>query len=91
MIVDYDKKTFKINNKEFDIIIDSDQKIQLKNPSSVEWEQLSYDRFDVYIEEDYYADNTQELNEFFNLFEPRYEYKYPSAARTNSSSNYNTN
>ncbi len=37
------------------------------------WVQLFYERFDVYIEENYYNNNTPEIDEFFNKFEPRYE------------------
>ena len=35
---------------------------------------LAYDRFDVYIPEDYYNANTPSIDNFFDLFEPRFDY-----------------
>ncbi|MFN2189744.1 MAG: hypothetical protein ACK2T3_13350, partial [Candidatus Promineifilaceae bacterium] len=35
---------------------------------------LAYDRFDVYVPEDYYNANTPSIDSFFDLFEPRFDY-----------------
>ena len=37
-----------------------------------EWAYLEYDRFDLYVEEAYYASNTPAIDEFFDLFESRF-------------------
>jgi len=49
--------------------------IQQPTASSAEaWVHLEeYKKFDVYIEENYYWANTPEIDEFFDLFEPRFE------------------
>ena len=76
-----------INGEEIDMIIDypdgCDERLpflkrilqSLAERGTNSWVNLSYDRFDVYIEEDFY--NSQPANtfeDFFDLFEPRYEY-----------------
>jgi len=85
MKVDYDKKIITIDNREIPFIIDpvigtdgkpitSTKAPPQKSATSAEgWHQLSYDRFDVYIEDNYYNANTAALNDFFDKFEPRYE------------------
>lgn len=69
--VDYDKGVLIVQGKEIPIIVDGDVKIV--SPATKSWVYLPYDRFDIYIEENYYSNNTDELNLFFDRFELRYE------------------
>ncbi len=69
--VDYDKGVLIIQGREIPIIVDGD--VEITDPRTKDWVNLSYDRFEVYIEPGFYADNTDELNLYFDRFEPRYE------------------
>jgi hypothetical protein len=75
--VDYDKGVLIAQGREIPIIIDDfgekDTEFKITDPSTKDWVNLSYDRFEVHIEPGYYANNTDELNLFFDRFEPRYE------------------
>jgi len=71
--VDYDKGVLIVQGREIPIIVDGDAKIT--DPRTKDWVDLSdnYDRFNLYIESNYYANNTDELNLLFDRFEPRFE------------------
>ncbi len=79
MAVNYDKQTFTVDGREMpfivDEIVDGDGNI-VETPdlkSATSWVHLPYNRFDVYIDQDYYNANTPEINDFFDDFESRYE------------------
>jgi hypothetical protein len=69
--VDYDKGVLIAQGREIPIIVDGDFKIT--DPSTKGWVNLSYDRFEVHIDEDFYSGKEAEFNLFFDRFEPRYE------------------
>ena len=71
--VDYDKGVLIVQGREIPIIVDGDAEIT--DPRTKDWVDLSdnYDRFNLYIESNYYANNTDELNLLFDRFEPRFE------------------
>jgi len=76
IILDYDNEVMIYNGREVPFIVDDfdgskDRTSISQSPNA--WVHLSYDRFEVYIEENYYNANTPEIDEFFDLFEPRYE------------------
>jgi len=78
LIIDYDRQVFICNGVEFPFIVDevcgmSRQNQLLSMSTDTTWVHLSYDRFEVYIEENYYYNVTPEIDEFFDFFEPRYE------------------
>ncbi len=86
MLVDYDKLTFTIEGREYPFHIDypecldeqgriefrEDLRTSLTRQDTV-WVHLPYDRFDVYVDSVYYYDNTPDIDEFFDLFEPRFD------------------
>ncbi len=77
--VDYKKGVLVVQGKEIPIIVDSfgekDSTVKITDPKSKDWVPLdhTYTRFDVYVEPNYYNNNRDELNLFFDRFEPRYE------------------
>ena len=84
--VDYDKMTVTVDGREVPIIVDypeglddygraeflAEIKYKATRDDTV-WVHLPYDRFDAYIDSVYYYNNTPAIDEFFDLFEPRYE------------------
>ncbi len=85
--VDYDKMTVTVDGRQVPIIVDypeglddygraeflAEIKYKATRDDTV-WVHLPYDRFDVYIDQDYYDSYQDNLTEFFNNFEPRYEH-----------------
>lgn len=74
--VDYTKGVLIVQGKEIPIIVDDfgeKTDFKLADPKGKDWVDLTYDRFNVHIEPNYYASNTAELSLFFDRFEPRYE------------------
>lgn len=79
--VDYDKGTFTINGREIPIIVDEiidsngnpvKEDVLSKSTAAENWIYLPYERFDAYIEENYYNANTPEIDNFLDQFEVRY-------------------
>ena len=84
MIVNYDKMTITVDGKEMPIIVDKPEVFSegkeitsnggsnILNKASSSWIHIPYNRFNIYVDSDYYAANTAELNNYFNEFEERY-------------------
>jgi len=77
LIIDYDRQVVIYNGREVPFIVDdfsgdAPTKTTALMPTDTVWVHLSYDRFEVYIEEVFYNNNTPDINEYFDLFEPRY-------------------
>lgn len=54
--------------------ISKEKKSRGKTTSSIQtWVELNYDRYDVFIETDFYNANQATLTDFFNKFEPRFD------------------
>lgn len=78
--INYDEGLTIINGREFPTIIDSDspegyEKDFTKSPQET-YVNLSdrYTRYNLYIEQDYFNNNTDDLLSFFDLFEPRFDF-----------------
>jgi len=77
--VNYDKGVLIVQGRKIPIIVDyfgeKDSTFKITDPKSKDWVNLSdnYNRFNLYIEPNYYANNTDELNLLFDRFEPRFE------------------
>jgi hypothetical protein len=44
-----------------------------KTYEKTNWETLSYNKFDVFIDSNFYLNNTPRIDDFFNKFEPRFD------------------
>lgn len=81
IILDFNRQVFIYDGREIPAIVDDvigpNGEIVKdgfeKDSPPVSWVHLPYDRFDIYIEEEYYNNNTPEIDTFFDQFEPRYE------------------
>ena len=70
------------------IIYDSTEFVRLKTQQdSVIWVNLSYNRFEVYIDSVYYFNNTPAIDIFFDKFEPRLDL-LESTTRWNSEESF---
>ncbi|MBI3623907.1 hypothetical protein HY212_07560 [Candidatus Pacearchaeota archaeon] len=74
LTVDYDKGTIRFQGKEIPIIVEggtwSDVQNLIKSVSF--WHPLTYQNFDVFVDEGYYNANAPQLNVFFDNFDKRY-------------------
>jgi len=72
--IDYVKGTYSVNGKETPIHVDNGtwEDVKLSTTSSTSWVYLEYDRFNVYIDEEYYAGKETALQDYFDKLHPRF-------------------